>query len=94
MHQVSITSIVGYARIAVILVIGGLLIAKRLTLLEATAILTFIVSALGSVGHIASRDANAPEILSQVTVRESTEKDGRPVVAVATQVEGERLESK
>lgn len=60
MSKFSITSAVGYARIAVTVFAGVLVLLHHLTLLEATATIAFVGTTLGSAGLIAAKDASAP----------------------------------
>ncbi|HEX7956678.1 MAG TPA: hypothetical protein VF508_07045 [Pyrinomonadaceae bacterium] len=61
MPEVSITTLVGWARIAVILGCTAAYLFKQLSLLEATAAATAICGLLGGVGFISAQDAGKPK---------------------------------
>jgi hypothetical protein len=71
MDKFSITSAAGYARIAVA-VFAGVVLLHHLTLLEATATIAFVGTAIGSAGLIAAKDANGPSPSRQPKSRPRT----------------------
>jgi hypothetical protein len=61
MKEISITTLVGWARIAVILGCAAAFLLKQITLLEATAAATAICGLLGGVGFINAQDSQTPK---------------------------------
>jgi hypothetical protein len=68
MNGISITNVIGYARIAVILGIGGALITGRMDLLTATATLAFLQSSLGALALFYTKDDKDAD--AQISVKQ------------------------
>ena len=68
MNGMSYTTVIGYARILVIMGGFALVATKQMTLLDATAAVTFFLGVLGSVGFFAAKDASAPD--AQINVKQ------------------------
>ena len=87
MKSFSITSAIGYARILVILGVCVAVIFHKLTLLDATALATFVLGLLGSAGLMASKDDRAPETVAQVV---AVQNDDNATVTIQTNIPEER----
>jgi hypothetical protein len=61
MNNISVTTLIGVARIVVILGCAAAYLFKQVSLLEATAAATAICGLLGGVGFVYSQDAEKPK---------------------------------
>lgn len=89
MNKFSITSAAGYARIAVAVFAGVLVLLHHLTLLEATATIAFVGTAIGSAGLIAAKDANGPVAVQTTEITPAHGDTPAQITTSVTPPEGE-----